>query len=450
LSGVSFTDLQHGFVSGDGALYITSDGGETWARHNLEMGPFYDVYFYNATKGWAIGTSDGLNGKLFRTDDGGETWEKKSNSQMYPLYDICFVDEEKGWAAGGAGEIMFTEDGGYTWNSQISPVWQEWYSMSFIDDQKGWICGGQQNNGYIIHTDNGGNTWEVQYSGQVSRLKSIFFVDELYGWAGGLAGVLYKTTDGGLNWNSLNTGASGRIESIYFVSAQKGWIVTYSGEILLTENGGDTWSVQFDGYEQFKSVFFIDPEIGWVAGGIGSPVILHTTDGGNSWNTQYEGTIYSGLNDIGFSSLSNGYAVGDNALLRTYDGGETWTEEEYYTPEYNELFAISTFGSRSWISGNWGLILNKGTSETAVFVAERGKASDFSLSIYPNPVGDFFHINSEKSFKTIKIYEVTGRIVKTEDVIGKVVNVSKLDKGIYLVELITLDRESIFVKMIKQ
>jgi YD repeat-containing protein len=319
----------------------------------------------------------------------------------------------------------------------------EWYSLCFIDEQKGWICGGwSTGTGQIIHTSDGGNTWVIQQNDQGTWFKSIFFVDEDNGWAGRRYGEIYRTTDGGLNWNMINTGAEGIIESIYFVNSLKGWAVSSSSEILISEDGGNTWTLQYDDYGQLNSVFFIDEEIGWAVGDIKN---LHTIDGGNNWEVQYYG---GQLNDVVFSNQYDGYAVGDYALLRTIDGGETWMEEEYYTP--HELFAISAVGSRCWISGSWGLILNKGTSETTVFVPERTKLMDSSLSIFPNPVGDYFHYDSDKNFKTIKIYDITGQIVKTESDFGKDVNVSKLDKGIYLVELITFDSESIFAKIIKQ
>ena len=366
LSGVHFTDLLNGYISGDGKIYMTNDGGLTWIIHYLGPGSFFDIYFFDSDKGWAYGSSNGMNGKLYRTDDGGETWELKSNSQLYPLFDICFVSEEIGWTAGGAGEIMFTDDGGYTWTPQNSPTWMEWYSLCFIDEQKGWICGGWSNGtGQIIHTCDGGNTWVIQHNDQGTWFKSIFFVDENNGWAGRRNGQIYRTIDGGLNWNMINTGAEGIIKSIYFVNSLKGWAVSYSAEILISEDGGNTWTLQYDEYGHLNSVFFIDEEIGWA---VGDNEILHTIDGGNNWEVQYNGSFWGQLNDVVFADLNNGYAVGDYVLLRTTDGGETWIEEEYYPLQYYALFAISSVGSRYWISGDWGLIVYKGPSETRIFI----------------------------------------------------------------------------------
>ncbi|TDX83113.1 T9SS type A sorting domain-containing protein [Epilithonimonas xixisoli] len=71
------------------------------------------------------------------------------------------------------------------------------------------------------------------------------------------------------------------------------------------------------------------------------------------------------------------------------------------------------------------------------------------ISIYPNPVKDILHIqNNGESVKTITIYDASGRQMLTKKA-AKEINVSKLQKGAYVVTLET-DKEVKSFKIIKE
>ncbi len=68
------------------------------------------------------------------------------------------------------------------------------------------------------------------------------------------------------------------------------------------------------------------------------------------------------------------------------------------------------------------------------------------VRIYPNPAKDFININSEKPVKSIEIYDVLGRLIKTET--KNNINISQLAKGNYLLKIQTGDQELVekFIK----
>ncbi|MCD9855843.1 S8 family peptidase [Epilithonimonas sp. JDS] len=68
------------------------------------------------------------------------------------------------------------------------------------------------------------------------------------------------------------------------------------------------------------------------------------------------------------------------------------------------------------------------------------------MKIYPNPTKDVLSISSDKPIKSVEIYDVLGRLIKTET--KKNINVSQLAKGNYLVKVKTGDQELIekFIK----
>ncbi|MDR6966190.1 hypothetical protein J2X31_000183 [Flavobacterium arsenatis] len=55
------------------------------------------------------------------------------------------------------------------------------------------------------------------------------------------------------------------------------------------------------------------------------------------------------------------------------------------------------------------------------------------LAIYPNPTTEVFYINTNET-ATIKLFDVSGRLVKTEKYTSSGINVAHLAKGVYLVE----------------
>lgn len=111
----------------------------------------------------------------------------------------------------------------------------------------------------------------------------------------------------------------------FFVNEQKGYIVGKKGLIMFTDDGGTTWEKQYENEDrQFKSVFFIDENEGWVAGW---GQIYHTINGGEYWEMQDRPIIFGDLQDIFFINQDTGWVVGSyKIILKTTDGGENWVK----------------------------------------------------------------------------------------------------------------------------
>ncbi|MBK6964781.1 MAG: T9SS type A sorting domain-containing protein [Bacteroidales bacterium] len=111
LTGIHFTDYNHGFAVGNGAAYKTTDGGESWSQMldvgNLEL---HSVFMSSSYTGF-IATE---RGKIFKTSDGGNSWTESSTITDNPLKSIFFTDPETGYVVGLNGNIFkTTNSGGY-------------------------------------------------------------------------------------------------------------------------------------------------------------------------------------------------------------------------------------------------------------------------------------------------------------------------------------------------
>lgn len=162
-------------------------------------------------------------------------------------------------------------------------------------------------------------------------LTCVHFQDSATGWVGGRS--LYETRDMGKTWETKWTGNAGdNLSAIVFASAQKGFAVGNRGLVLLTSNGGASWSkVDIGTSRNLGKVQFINEKKGWIFGGgpdgKAGLVIFETSDGGDTWSLvgtfNYDWwEVYFVDQDLGFIAGTNG---NDGSFLKTADGGRTWS-----------------------------------------------------------------------------------------------------------------------------
>lgn len=172
---------------------------------------------------------------------------------------------------------------------------------------------------------------------------------------------LFKTTDGGLTWNlSIDLPFLPWLKSVFFVNPALGFAAGYSGSVLKTNDGGNSWDTIFltgnMAERHFHSVFFLDDQTGFLAGGNPTldsiQTILKTTDGGHNWTIQLDNPG-PWLKEIFLVNQATGFAVGEKGtILKTADGGITWTPA-------NVPSSVSQrdFNSVSFFDSNTGVVV---------------------------------------------------------------------------------------------
>jgi photosystem II stability/assembly factor-like uncharacterized protein len=126
------------------------------------------------------------------------------------------------------------------------------------------------------------------------------------------------------------------LTDVFFVNGEVGWVAGKSGTILRTIDAGKTWEAQLGGDPEDKSppvreLHFLDERRGWAVQGEAGVTwkMLHTRDG-ESW--EEIGTVPYGARSIVFTSPLTGYLAGNPSMsvtgggimFRTTDGGRTW------------------------------------------------------------------------------------------------------------------------------
>jgi photosystem II stability/assembly factor-like uncharacterized protein len=135
-------------------------------------------------------------------------------------------------------------------------------------------------------------------------------------------------------WEPMNYPDDIAIKEVYFVTPDVGWIAAKGkGGVLLlhTSDGGRNWDAQLGDVqgsdEEFSHLQFIDQLHGWAVQKEGK--LLRTTDGKN-W--EQAGTLpkFHPLSTVKFTSVRNGVFVGGYAnqvsIFNTHDGGRNWKE----------------------------------------------------------------------------------------------------------------------------
>ena len=110
---------------------------------------------------------------------------------------------------------------------------------------------------------------------------------------------------------------------MFFTDEQHGWVI---GEMVMkTMNGGVNWYSCPVCLDAVNDLFFIDPQIGYLAGKKGNKAtILKTVDAGQSWTSILsDSTLFTAM-CIQFIDENIGYAGGYQKVFKTLDGGETW------------------------------------------------------------------------------------------------------------------------------
>jgi len=71
------------------------------------------------------------------------------------------------------------------------------------------------------------------------------------------------------------------------------------------------------------------------------------------------------------------------------------------------------------------------------------------VKVYPNPVAEILHINTDKNFQEYEILDGTGRLISKEK-FSKTISVTHLSSGNYYIKLISKQKDFTLVKFIKK
>ncbi|SEQ22087.1 WD40/YVTN/BNR-like repeat-containing protein [Nitrosomonas ureae] len=275
----TFSADQTVFLSAYDGLFISKDGGITWAqkqtRRNLLTGVALSPNFINDQS--VIATTY-FGGGIYTSTDRGATWTMDRtgwpvpNSLSLPMsaFDVNFSQNQSGSptavASRNTGHIGFSNDFGQNWTTKFIPKITEIspfavyinafvLSPTFETDREIYL--GTRSHG-ILQTLDGGNSWRwlrgvPTTSHIVSLAISPNYANDRTAFTANRSGEVWRTTDGGNSWlQSRNfdaitlRGLPGQQHLSIAVSPQfaadKLVFIGTSNGLYRSKNGGNVWT----------------------------------------------------------------------------------------------------------------------------------------------------------------------------------------------------------------
>jgi photosystem II stability/assembly factor-like uncharacterized protein len=270
--------------------YRTADGGSTWEALPVPSFPVEDVFFLDATHGWADSYSPmtGLGAQiLYQTTDGGKAWSRvgalPSASPMGYVYGVgnyrvTFSRQSGGSLVGwyvGATQLYMTTDEGRSWRPLALSVpaavagWTSTPSQPAFSGEEGVLPiayhdpkgpdNATANRIYIYVSHDGGATWGDPRPAPagfapVGDDLSTSILDSRHIWLSSqslsagdnvqASPAVARSSDGALTWTVAKHAP--RILQMTFADATHGYALDVTGTydvngILSTSDGGTTW-----------------------------------------------------------------------------------------------------------------------------------------------------------------------------------------------------------------
>ena len=447
-------------------ISISLSAQATWTQQNTNFTDFSygvgidQVIAVSPTVVWA----DGFNGnpggvgiKVFtRTNDAGITWTAGHYTQFsatewpkvlaassYLNASVVVLDSN-----GFGTSFWGTLDGGTTWTKSTTMFIA---SASFADGVYFWdathgFCYGDPIGTYpnkkfeIYTTSDGGTTWTAVASPplavpQASTTNEYGYdgPDCAYAVSGGIGfiitdhGRVLKTTDYGITWAATTiapftsavygsvkicASSANNIITGAYTTATTSWAWAY------TTDGGTTWSTYAPTGPFYTygwcyvpgSTNMLVATSPFVADTVG---VAYSTDGGQSWTNYIDATYLQPTGSSNIQCLGVGFADQQNGWVGNYD--------------YNGLT-------------NSILYMNDPTAGVTL-----NSVNGNDVNVYPNPSNGLVHFSvngPNKSDISIKVFDMVGNIVFTEEMNVNVLNSTQFDftnfaKGMYMVQIIS-------------
>jgi len=279
----------------------------------------------------------------------------------------------------------------------------------FVSRNEAWAVGftygppGSQGSGdfIVVHTNDAGHTWrEVpgtsEHAGDADGPPAFSFLDAKRGWiawAPDIEAKLMRTRDGGQHWRRVRPPKYSQqyLQKIVFFDESRAY-GTEVTKFLQTSDGGRNWKETQIAHLRFiDRMFFLTPEIGWLAGTDGKDFfVFRTTNGGNDWEesrtTPPQRLAY--VRDLFFLDQNRGWLItwqmndGGTYLFSTGDGGKTWTPESDLSFQGKGKWA----GVVRFVSEKTGFVFESDEADNLVYTRDAG--AHWSKQTLPHSVLD--------------------------------------------------------------
>lgn len=288
-----------GIITGHrGRLLKTTNGGSSWTQHSPTYIDVTTVSFGNDSIGYATTWQN-----VYKTNNGGKTWNRLTLDIGPPPFEFDRFEHSYFWSkdsgfvtANQVPRLYKTADGGQSWVTIYpgNPFQFDYMpGFSFINRDTGYISlQDYASTTGLFKTTNGGSSW--QQIGNHQNFWLLHFLNDRVGYASWY-NKLYKTIDGGNSWTELIIPTNNGLKDLCFINQTKGFIAADQGYLKMTLDGGNTWVNIYMppnpfNYPDLVSIKFYDANIGYLTDDEGR--FYKTINGGFNWKQSGSTSYY--------------------------------------------------------------------------------------------------------------------------------------------------------------
>lgn len=231
---------------------------------------------------------------------------------------------------------------------------------------------------------------------------------------------VYKSTDAGTNWTISSTGLEELIEFNDLILDLKANPLD-DNQFTLTSNKG----------------------------------IFTSNDGGASWSKIYDGLVHN----VEHSDKANGHIIAtvnssmmsEFKVIYSSNAGQVWHEispkDLYYISSSTSDYRFFTESAEVYI-GTSDLGLVRYTLALDPVSAGNINTPKMQVQVFPNPASTQITIKTNADYKEFELYNSKGQHVLTSNI--NIIDVSELEKGLYMVKTLSKDGHTDYQKVIVQ
>ena len=405
----------------DGGLYKTVDGGANWIDiENISNTQFYRVAYNPHNIGEYIGGAQD-NGTTSGNEANLNNWQRVLGGDGFqPIYHP--TNNQILWAETQRGGINVSTDGGLNFNSGTNGIdptdrrnWDCPYIMSSHNPNTLYTgtyrvyknTAGSNPNWFDISSDlTDGIIFRSTFHTISTIAESPINAQHLY--VGTSDANVWRTLNGGTNWTNITATLPDR----------------YVTSVKASPNNVNTIFVTHSGYKYNDYI----------------PHVHKSLDNGTTWIDISGNLPQIAVNDIVVYDGNDDvlFVATDGGVYNTIDGGTTWNRvgnnmpvipvfDLEIEPVENKLIA-GTF-AKSMMTFPIDSILISTEVEEVV--------SDDKLMVFPNPAVDQITITSETDMRIINIFDIKGDQVKRLEVSTRnlILNINDLPAGKYFMQI---------------
>ena len=350
--------------------------------------------------------------------------------------------------------VFLLTNNGTGWNAVNIGLTGSWVSSIAINGTN--IFAGTGSNGGLFLSTNNGASWNA--TGLINANVISLTISGANIFAVNSGGAVYLSTNNGTSWNAMN---NGMINTPFYSLAISGTNIfagTGSSGVYLSTNNGASWNSVCNGLPitQINSL------------AVNGTYIFAGTWGEGIWKRALSEMIYPNCSakftlTPDTTTLHHYYIINNASGIAPLTYYWSWGDGTHDTIAYpSHLYnsagfynicltitdstgCTSTYCDTSYLQKTTNSIISVQVIPGASGINENELSNQ--IKFYPNPVTDYFQIQTSLPIKNIEIIDITGRTIYTTT--NKTINCSSFAKGVYFVKVQTEKGMSIS-KFIKQ